>query len=158
VVTLLRHAWQALLARSERPGSTLAQLIQDSEDDVRQKVGEAYTDIRRDVAGDAHRIGVLDAVSDQIDGYLSELALLYPDGLLDEVVQRLETAAEPDNGQLPGEQSLKDLLLALRDRLAAHGRRGSAAISAGEVAREAEHGSPVVPFNRRGQIGKQGRM
>jgi hypothetical protein len=65
------------------------------------------------LGGDTERIAILDDVAAELHGLLKSLLLLPEVGVLPELVEKLEAAAQYEDGFAPGEDDLLRLLRAL---------------------------------------------
>jgi hypothetical protein len=88
--------------------------LNELEDGKREALVAKYDDLRRSFAGDEKRAKALDAVAEDLERTFKALLLLPEAGLLQELIERLEEAAQTDGGQAPGEQELLRLLRAVQ--------------------------------------------
>jgi hypothetical protein len=110
-------AWQALdqLAHgNDRLGAFLKELEDSKSDALAQK----YSELRSAFDGDHRRVQLLDEATDDFDMAFKALLLLPEGGILQELIERLEEAAQADDGQAPGEQELLGLLRAVQREIA----------------------------------------
>jgi len=88
--------------------------LNELEDGKREALVAKYNDLRRSFAADEKRAKALDAVAEDLERTFKALLLLPEAGLLQELIERLEEAAQTDGGQAPGEQELLRLLRAVQ--------------------------------------------
>jgi hypothetical protein len=105
-------AWQALNDHAKR-NRKLDDLLRNHRKAQEERLSVTYSSLLKATnANEQKRVAL-----DQIDGELAETLpalMLFPEtGLLNYLVDELERAARPDDGLLPGEQSLKDRLMAV---------------------------------------------
>jgi hypothetical protein len=109
-------AWKALnlhRRRNENLGFVL-DAFQNEQDRV---LSEVYSRLRSENGGDERKLAVLEGVEGRVGDDLS-LYMLFPEmGLLTRLIEELETAAQPDDGLVHGEQDLKDQLKYVREAL-----------------------------------------
>ena len=110
----MREAWRSLDAHG-RKNELLGMMLRAFQDEQQRLLGLTYTNLRSETNGDSRKATVLDAVNDQLDEELS-LYLLFPEmHLIDYLIEEIESAAQPDDGQQPGEQALRDQLKYARE-------------------------------------------
>jgi len=80
-------------------------------------VDQKYSDMRTKLADNPNSVALLDEVDGDLQSILRALLLLPEVGLLQELIDRLEEPAQRDDGQSPGEQELRDLLIAIRSEI-----------------------------------------
>jgi len=109
-------AWYALdhLAQTN---DRLRAFLKDAEDYKIGGVDQKYSDMRGKLADNPNGIALLDEVDADLQSILRALLLLPEVGLLQELIDRLEEPAQRDDGQSPGEQELRDLLIAIRGEI-----------------------------------------
>ena len=99
------------LAQGKEP---LRGYLRELEDGKREALVQKYNDLRRSFDGDEKRAKVLEEVAADLERAFKALLLLPEAGLLQELIERLEDAAQSDGGQAPGEQELLGLLRAVQ--------------------------------------------
>jgi hypothetical protein len=99
------------LAQGKEP---LRGYLKELEDSKREALVAKYNDLRRSFAGDEQRAKALEEVAKDLERAFKALLLLPEAGLLQELIERLEEAAQTDAGQAPGEQELLRLLRAVQ--------------------------------------------
>jgi hypothetical protein len=106
-------AWDALehLAQSN---SRLRLFLKEVEDARKDALDQKYSEIRSDLNGDASGVVVLDEAGTDLDRIFKALLLLPETGVIQELINALEDAAQSDDGQRPGEQELLALLRAVQ--------------------------------------------
>jgi hypothetical protein len=102
-------AWHALTQQAAA-NAPLRRFLMQHEEVQQSAIGQTYSSLRRAANNDATRLTALDQAESMIQERLGALMLFPDNGLLGYVVDELERAAAPDNGQQPGEQALLDLL------------------------------------------------
>jgi hypothetical protein len=109
-------AWYALdhLAQTN---DRLRAFLKDAEDYKIGGVDQKYSDMRAKLADNPNGVALLDEVDGDLQSILRALLLLPEVGLLQELIDRLEEPAQRDDGQSPGEQELRDLLIAIRSEI-----------------------------------------
>src|SRR5215475_2673808 len=109
-------AWYALdhLAQTN---DRLRAFLKDAEDYKIGGVDQKYSDMRTKLADNPNSVALLDEVDGDLQSILRALLLLPEVGLLQELIDRLEEPAQRDDGQSPGEQELRDLLIAIRSEI-----------------------------------------
>jgi hypothetical protein len=109
-------AWYAL-DQLAQGNARLRTFLKEVEDYKVEAVAQRYSDIRSKLDGDRADIAILDEVDADLQSLLKPLLLLPESGLLQELVEKLEEPAQHDDGQSPGEQELRDLLIAIRSEI-----------------------------------------
>src|SRR5262245_36946054 len=99
------------LAQGKEP---LRGYLRELEDSKREALVQKYNDLRRSFDGDEKRARLLEEVAEDLERAFKALLLLPEAGLLQELIERLEDAAQSDGGQAPGEQELLGLLRAVQ--------------------------------------------
>jgi hypothetical protein len=112
----IREAWKSLDAHG-RKNLLLGTMLRSFQDDQQRLLGLTCTNLRSEANGDARKLSVLDAVNDQLEEELSLYMLLPQMHLIDYLIEEIESAAQSDEGLLPGEQALKDQLKYVREGL-----------------------------------------
>jgi hypothetical protein len=102
-------AWAALETHG-RSNQVLAQLLHQVRNHHRELAESAYLNLKAHFQSDPRRVELIDLVYDEMTRAESVLLLAPEANLVQTLVTQLEEAAQPDGGQLPGEQELKDML------------------------------------------------
>lgn len=109
-------AWQSLEGLG-RQNPLLADFLRQVKHTHQRTAESAYNSIRKHVDHDAQKKAQLDAVFSEINSAEAVLLLAPESRLLQTLIGELEQAAERDDGQLPGEQELRDKLWAVAKTL-----------------------------------------
>jgi hypothetical protein len=104
------RALDQLAQGNERLRGYLSELEQSKREALVQK----YNELGRRFDGDEKRAKMLEEVAEDLERAFKALLLLPEAGLLQELIERLEEAAQSDGGQAPGEQELLGLLRAVQ--------------------------------------------
>jgi hypothetical protein len=107
------RALDQLAASNRRLSAFLKELQESKSDALAQKYGELH----RSLEGDEPRLKLLEEVAEELEATFKALLLLPEAGLLQELIDRLEEAAQADDGQAPGEQELLGLLRAVQSEI-----------------------------------------
>lgn len=112
----MSDAWRALDNHSKK-NQMLGHFLRTYLEEKDQELSRIYTDLRVEAGGDARKTQILGAVDDKIRDELA-LYMLFPEtGLIDYLIDEIESAAQADDGLQEGEQSLKDQLKYVREGL-----------------------------------------
>ena len=110
------EAWKSLNAHSKK-NENLGLLLRAFQNDQDRILSEVYSRLRSEIGGDERKQAVLDGIDGAVRNDLP-LYMLFPEmGLVTYLVDELETAAQPDDGLVHGEQVLKDQLKYVSDAL-----------------------------------------
>jgi hypothetical protein len=109
-------AWEALKSHCDQ-NPTLRHVLQDFQKDQDRRLETVYGDLAEEAGGDETKAQLLSDMFHQVRECLPTLMLLPELGLLNFLLENLEAAAAPDNGQRPGEQVLRDRLARVRNAL-----------------------------------------
>ncbi len=109
--------WQMLNALAAH-NDQLGRLLDEHRTEQEEKLGQSYTVLRGAANNDQPTIDVLDIADSNIQDILPALMLFPENGLLTFLIESLERAAGPDDGQIDGEQELLDTLRHVRHNLA----------------------------------------
>ena len=110
-------AWNALSDHSRHNGH-LGELLRSHQKTQESLLASEYEVMSHEVRGSRDSIDVLDEVDQTVRSFLPALMMFPENGLIAFIIQQLERAAQPDDGLLPGEQSLKDRLKSLQQDIA----------------------------------------
>jgi hypothetical protein len=88
--------------------------LSELEESKREALVQKYNELRDRFDGDEKRAKMLEEVAEDLERAFKALLLLPEAGLLQELIERLEEAAQSDGGQAPGEQELLCLLRAVQ--------------------------------------------
>ncbi|MCH9765284.1 MAG: DUF4407 domain-containing protein, partial [Alphaproteobacteria bacterium] len=105
-------AWQGLEGLG-RQNPLLADFLRQVRNNHRETATAAYQSLRAHLNNDVRKIAELDAVYQEIHSAEAVLMLAPEARLLQTLIGELERAAERDDGQMPGEQELRDKLWAV---------------------------------------------
>ena len=109
-------AWKALQGQGEK-NSALRHVLQTYLKSQETRLAEGYRALKEEAEGDTVKEQLLAEIWDQVQDCRPMLMLLPETGLLNYLIDSLEAAAAPDNGQRPGEQALRDRLARVRNAL-----------------------------------------
>lgn len=110
------EAWRALNAHSKK-NENLDFLLREFQNGQERLLENVVSRLRREIGGDDQKQRLLDGVDDRVHEDLT-LYLLFPEtGLINTLIDDLETAAQPDEGLAHGEQDLKDQLKNVQEAL-----------------------------------------
>jgi hypothetical protein len=109
-------AWEALKSHCDQ-NPTLRHVLQDFQKDQDRRLEAVYGDLAEEAGNDETKAQLLSDMFHQVRECLPTLMLLPELGLLNFLLDNLEAAAAPDNGQRPGEQALRDRLARVRSAL-----------------------------------------
>ncbi len=109
-------AWQAL-DRLAQSNPRLRAYLKDAFDAKRDAVEQKYSEIRERLNGDQGKIEILDQVGEDLDSVFRPLLLLPETGVIQELIDGLEDAAQNETGQRPGEHELHALLRAVQGEI-----------------------------------------
>jgi len=108
-------AWQAMRRLAEHNGR-LRRYLAEIEENKKDAVHQKYEEMRAGFSGKLEALAILDDAAGTVDGLLRSFLLLPEAGVLPELIDRLENAA--DDGRAAGEdtllQLLRDLEIAIR--------------------------------------------
>src|SRR5262249_15566361 len=107
------RALDQLAESNQRLRACLKELQEGKSDALAQK----YSELHRSFGSDERRLKLLDEVAEELEAAFKALMLLPETGILQELIDRLEEAAQPDDGQAPGEQELLGLLRAVHSEI-----------------------------------------
>jgi len=110
------EAWH-VLDRLAESNSRLRAYLKDVFESKQDAIEHKYAELREKLNGDAGKIAVLDQVADDLDTVFKALLLLPETGVVQELVDGLETAASQDSDPRPGEQELRALLRSVHDEI-----------------------------------------
>ncbi len=102
-------AWRGLEAHAATNGQ-LRRLLDLHGEAQQNAIGQTYSSLRRAANNDPLRLEGLHEAEKMVQDRLGALMLFPDNGLLGYLIEELERAAGPDNGQQPGEQALLELL------------------------------------------------
>ena len=102
------------LAQSNHNLSVFLKELQEAKSDA---LAQKYGELNRSFDGDARRQQLLDEVAEDLETAFKALLLLPEVGILQDLIERLEEAAQSDDGQAPGEQELLVLLRAVHNEI-----------------------------------------
>jgi len=109
-------AWRALSGHGTR-NAELGRLLRDHQKRQEDQLAQAYGRLKNRIGLDERQVDLLDEIEDEVQNALPLLVLFPETGLVDYLIDELESAAEPDDGQLPGEQDLLERLRMVRQAL-----------------------------------------
>ena len=104
--------WQAIRHLSQN-NSRFQAYLNEIEDAKIEAIDQKYSELRSALARDSVRLTMLDDVVAELRGMLKSLLLLPEVGVLPELIEKLEAAAQYEDGTVPGEDKLLELLRAL---------------------------------------------
>jgi hypothetical protein len=109
-------AWNALehLAHNNY---RLRAFLKEVEESRREALAQRFTELRNDVGGDTNGIAMLHEVSADLDLIFKALLLLPETGVVRELVEALEDAAQDADGQRAGEAELHALLRSVQSEI-----------------------------------------
>jgi hypothetical protein len=107
------RALDQLAESNQRLRAFLKELQEGKSDALAQK----YSELHRSFGSDERRLKLLDEVAEELEAAFKALMLLPESAILQELIDRLEEAAQPDDGQAPGEQELLGLLRAVQSEI-----------------------------------------
>jgi hypothetical protein len=110
-------AWKAL-ERLAINGRVLGALLKRHRDSQMHALGDAYSRRLNMVPNNPEKKRILDEVDKWVEQWLPALMLFPENGLVHYLIDELERAAGPDNGQQHGEQALRTMLCHVRDSFA----------------------------------------
>ena len=102
------------LAQSNHNLSVFLKELQEAKSDA---LAQKYGELNRSFDGDARRQQLLDEVAEDLETAFKALLLLPEVGILQDLIERLEEAAQSDDGQAAGEQELLVLLRAVHNEI-----------------------------------------
>jgi hypothetical protein len=102
------------LAQSNHHLSVFLKELQEAKSDA---LAQKYGELNRSFDGDARRQQLLDEVAEDLETAFKALLLLPEVGIVQDLIERLEEAAQADDGQAPGEQELLVLLRAVHNEI-----------------------------------------
>jgi hypothetical protein len=105
------------LARLAETNPRLNLFLKELEESKGEALAQKLRDLRAAFAGNHRRLELLDQVAEDLEAAFPALLLLPEVGSLKELIERLEEAAQADDGQAPGEQELLDLLRAVQHEI-----------------------------------------
>ena len=111
------NAWNALFEHA-RQNRTLSDLLRRHQVTQEQLLSAEYEALSHEVRLSRRQIDLLDEVDHTVRSYLPALMMFPENGLIKFLIEQLERAAQPDDGMMPGEQSLKDRLKGLQQDIA----------------------------------------
>lgn len=109
-------AWKALQGQGEN-NAVLRNVLQSYLKNQETRLAEGYRALAAEAGNDPVKEQLLAEMRAQVQDCRPMLMLLPQSGLIDNLIENLEAAAAPDNGQRPGEQALRDRLVRVRDTL-----------------------------------------
>jgi hypothetical protein len=116
VAGLAAEAWAELTKLGEA-SETLFEHLREHKSTQEREIAAAYSDLRGVADGRDDLIDLLDGIDGDVQRNLPALMLFPENGLLADIIGRLEAAAAPDNGLRAVEQKLLGRLRTIRDYL-----------------------------------------
>lgn len=114
VLAASNSAWSALSKQGEA-NPRLKRLIREYAQSLEDRLGEEYTMLRSAIGGKSSQLQLLDEIDENIKVHFYILLMFPESGLLDHLIAELEAAASQDGELVPGDQTLKDGLVNVRD-------------------------------------------
>ena len=105
--------WKALEEHALR-NAALDKLLKRHQEEQLERLSQMYSKLLSVAGGDQAKREILEQVESEVLETLPILMLFPENGLLSYLIDELEHAARPDEGQRAGEQSLKDRLKAIQ--------------------------------------------
>jgi hypothetical protein len=102
-------AWHAMRRLAEH-NSRLRRYLSEIEENKKDAIHQKYSSLRASFSGKPEAQEMLDEVAASIDGLLKSLLLLPELGVLRELIERLESAAQYDDARASGEEELLRVL------------------------------------------------
>lgn len=116
VLEAAADAWQGLEGLGKQ-NSLLSDFLRQVRNTHNETVKTAHKGRRAQLEYDARKVALFDAVYEEINSAEAVLLLAPESRLLQTLISELERAAERDDGQMPGEQELRDKLWAVAKTL-----------------------------------------
>lgn len=103
------QAWKALFER-RRGNPLLGELLRDYQREQEEALSAAYSRLRVQIGGDERKLNILDSVDNRIQQQLPIYMLFPENGLTAFLIEQLELAAQADDGELPTDTELRQML------------------------------------------------
>ena len=103
------NAWRELQSHAKR-NHELSGLLKHRQGEQDRELDRMLHSLKAGTVGDQRKIDLLDAIDNQIREALPAIMLFPETGLVRFLIEELEAAAAPDDGQLPGEDTLLEQL------------------------------------------------
>ena len=103
------NAWRELQSHAKR-NHELSGLLKRRQGEQDRELDRMLHSLKAGTVGDQRKIDLLDAIDNQIREALPAIMLFPETGLVRFLIEELEAAAAPDDGQLPGEDTLLEQL------------------------------------------------
>lgn len=107
-------AWRELQNHA-RSNPELAAMLKRKRSEQDRELDRMLHSLNAGTLGDQRKIDVLDRIDQQIREHLPAILLFPETGLVRYLIEELEAAAAPDDGQLPGEDALLEQLRRVND-------------------------------------------
>jgi hypothetical protein len=95
----------------------LGRVLRELNEAKREALTQKLTELRERFGVDAKRAKLLEEAAVELNARFKALLLLPEAGILQDMIERLEEAAQTDDGQAPGEQELLGLLRAVQNEI-----------------------------------------
>ncbi len=109
-------AWRAL-NQLGKSNDRLQSFLKEAEDSKQEAAAQKYSELRSRLEGDAKALAILEETTEDLNNVFEALLLLPETGVLQELINRLEHAAQHDDGLAPGEHELLNLLRAVQNEI-----------------------------------------